>query len=768
MIKYRIFSLLVLFNFFIKPFAQETVNLAEKFYLHTDRKNYVAGEAIQFKAYSLNVQTDKVASISKVLYINLVDKDGVSVEKKKFRISVNGAYGSIKIPENINSGYYFIYAYTKWQRNFGLDAFAVKKIFIVNSQRGISYANQKVATKKYEMLFFPESGRINSGMKNQIGFYVKDIYDQPVATKGKILDEKGNVVALFESKESCFGTFSLEPKSSVQYRALAYVEGDSMLFDLPKSQAADYSFSIDKSADNYVSITRSKPVNGLFDSKLKLEIEYNSFTYMSFADSIPDKEFNIRIPKKSFIPGANRVVFRNLNNEIIYDCMIDVYRKELMDINLQANKNVFSTHEKVMVNLRSMYFQQPQANANLSVSVYKLENQENTFDFSNIATSSLVSPVLTENLNFQHVDIKDIYKNLNDYLLCTNHSKKEKEEIKFLPETKEPYISGIIQNINENKAFEPDLTIFATFLDSLRTTYAIIPDTLGEFLQVFPNKSGSNEVIFQSNEKSSNYKLIFDNDFADTFPQFNTQIPLLKESTKEYFKKLMLNYQLNKQYGNDIQQEKTGTMSGDLFYGIPDSSYVLNKYIDLPTMEEVFNNIIIDVLVKKKKNGHTISVYDENRVALNFSPLILVDGIPVMDLETVLKINPLKVKKISLINSNYLIGERFFGGIISIFSKENDFAGIKLPPSAKIVDYESITPSENILSNDFSNSKMDKHIPDLRNTIYWNPEIITDKTGSANFSFYTSDETGKFIIKVEGLSAEGSPGVGYFVYEVKK
>ncbi len=44
---------------------------------------------------------------------------------------------------------------------------------------------------------------------------------------------------------------------------------------------------------------------------------------------------------------------------------------------------------------------------------------------------------------------------------------------------------------------------------------------------------------------------------------------------------------------------------------------------------------------------------------------------------------------------------------------------------------------------------------DLRSTIAWEPNILTDKTGSANFDFYTADRPGLYLIIVEGLNFEG-------------
>lgn len=63
--------------------------------------------------------------------------------------------------------------------------------------------------------------------------------------------------------------------------------------------------------------------------------------------------------------------------------------------------------------------------------------------------------------------------------------------------------------------------------------------------------------------------------------------------------------------------------------------------------------------------------------------------------------------------------------------------------------------------------KNDPTIPDLRTTIYWNPDVRTDKTGKAKFDFFNADTKGKYKVTVEGLSASGEIGRTVFNYTVE-
>jgi hypothetical protein len=57
--------------------------------------------------------------------------------------------------------------------------------------------------------------------------------------------------------------------------------------------------------------------------------------------------------------------------------------------------------------------------------------------------------------------------------------------------------------------------------------------------------------------------------------------------------------------------------------------------------------------------------------------------------------------------------------------------------------------------------------PDYRSTIHWEPNITTDQNGKAKVSFYTSDITGKYTIKIAGIDASGGIGDGTFKVKSK-
>jgi TonB-dependent SusC/RagA subfamily outer membrane receptor len=68
---------------------------------------------------------------------------------------------------------------------------------------------------------------------------------------------------------------------------------------------------------------------------------------------------------------------------------------------------------------------------------------------------------------------------------------------------------------------------------------------------------------------------------------------------------------------------------------------------------------------------------------------------------------------------------------------------------------------------DYDNPATNKQLADLRTTIYWNPNIITDENGKASIDFFNADGTGNYKIITEGLDIDGKLGRQVYRYTVK-
>ena len=110
-----------------------------------------------------------------------------------------------------------------------------------------------------------------------------------------------------------------------------------------------------------------------------------------------------------------------------------------------------------------------------------------------------------------------------------------------------------------------------------------------------------------------------------------------------------------------------------------------------------------------------------------------------------------------MINTDYLAGNERYYGIMSFYSKNKDFAGMDLNRHSQFFSYDLFT--ENPQDSDPGGGPGDQRIPDLRNQLYWNPDLRLPASGPAVLSFTTSDRTGEYVVFVRSKNQRDQGGI---------
>jgi hypothetical protein len=70
--------------------------------------------------------------------------------------------------------------------------------------------------------------------------------------------------------------------------------------------------------------------------------------------------------------------------------------------------------------------------------------------------------------------------------------------------------------------------------------------------------------------------------------------------------------------------------------------------------------------------------------------------------------------------------------------------------------YRVVDKPDTFIAVDYTDKKNSlSRIPDLRNTLYWNPSVKMDRNEEAEIEFWTSDLPGTYTINIQGISATG-------------
>ena len=197
------------------------------------------------------------------------------------------------------------------------------------------------------------------------------------------------------------------------------------------------------------------------------------------------------------------------------------------------------------------------------------------------------------------------------------------------------------------------------------------------------------------------------------------------------------------------------------------ASVSLKDFVALPTMPEVLNELVPYVNVRKRKGKRILVVVDQTRKNVYDNPLILVDNLPVFNVEEILAINPAKIERIDVIGKVYSFGDLLIQGIVMFHTKTDNFAGIQLPSSLAFVEYQTITPSAAVQFPVYNpQNQTPGHSPDFKNLLYWNPNIQIS-ANDTTITFYTADEITDYEIIVRGKTADGSSVFGKLDIQVK-
>jgi hypothetical protein len=205
------------------------------------------------------------------------------------------------------------------------------------------------------------------------------------------------------------------------------------------------------------------------------------------------------------------------------------------------------------------------------------------------------------------------------------------------------------------------------------------------------------------------------------------------------------------------------------FYGQPDNSILMSKYIELTSVKEIITELIPGVATTRnngKINFRLTKPYQTK--PFENGPLVLVDGIPVYDLEKVIGISSKDIEKVDVVIDRYYISGNVLDGILHFITEKGNLGAIDLDRSVFRMEYDLLQKEGDFYSPDYSvDSLRNSHLPDFRNTLYWNPALYTDKNGKATVEFYSSDESADYIINVDGMTIDGKQGASAIPLIVK-
>jgi hypothetical protein len=669
----------------------------QEIFVHTDRQTYMAGEDIWFNIYLFDRRTNQPQIDEKIAYIEVLNSENRPVVQKRMLLDKGSCPGQFSLPDTLSSGTYTLRAYTSWMKNFMPENCFMKDISVYNA------FTQKAFIKKT----YPEPDIITStvnkttllsddiGLVLDVNNMMPENLELVITTNNRYRSENKSIFYLFIQTHGLINQFSSE-------RAI----GEKTVLIIPKNLLGQ--------GINHITI---------FD-----------------AGGRPLRERLIYTPEKQF-------------QEIALDVSSSFNSREKISLELELSKDLV---KELSMNKFSISVSPDKFCSNsIELSDYMLFGSE----FGIYPLEFLKSGSLSE-LSYSKIDSLLLLLKSN-WIDWGRVLSDENVTMKYKHETEYHYLSGRLISKNSQKS------------DSGKFVFMSIPGKVAQFQYAktdanagFDLKVGIDDIlkdlVIQPGDPENIASTKLESSFSERYILSNQYTDETESKPAIEITRLSTNYQVNKIYlstsvGAPVVQKDVLQIKPKRFYGKPDISLVMDDYIKLPVMEEVFFELLPGANLKKRKNVYEITIFDpiDNKM-FNNPPCLMVDGVIIYNPSVIADLDPEIVEKIDLVKEKYYIGDNLFYGIVNVISRSGDFNSVTLPGYATRLQYKVYESPVTFTSPDYSSiERKSSRIPDFRNTLYWNPAVQSDKEGKARIEFWSSDYKSNYIIDIQGITSSG-------------
>lgn len=447
----------------------------------------------------------------------------------------------------------------------------------------------------------------------------------------------------------------------------------------------------------YTNWTKNKSYNSFYEHDIYI---LNPFT----------TEVQKELPIKT---KTNTIIVKQ--NNTFEDSVVNI-----PELKLSTNKRIYSTREKATVTITTDNHTAYQGNYLLSIR--KIDSIE-------IIKDSPVNPGVV----------------------------KTPDDIFYLPEIRGEIISGKLKALNASSVAKKTVALSIPGKDYIFKIAQT--NSKGQFF--FNIKENYNHVsaIIQVQElNKEDYEIVLDNKVFNNYDHLAFSTLELNPNIKTILEQRSIRNQIENAYfrvkSDSILKNK---ISYESFFHPNATTYILDDYTRFKTIKETFVEIISSASLIKDDGDDRFIVYgnkikEMDDALTNINPLVLVDGLLIQDNEDVINYSAMNIESISIVYGIYIYGSKIFDGIIAFETKKKDFKISKNSKHFKQLELKRAFNNKSYYMPDYKEEL--NRIPDFRNQLLWKPNLGLYED-QVNIDFFTSDNVGNYVVKLEGYSEEG-------------
>ncbi|HYK47795.1 MAG TPA: hypothetical protein VEV83_21610 [Parafilimonas sp.] len=739
--------------------------LREKIFAHTDKDFYLAGEILWFKLYDVSGDSLKPIDVSNVAYVEILNANQKPVLQATVALENGRGNGSFYLPSSITSGNYIFRVYTNWMKNFSADKYFQKDITIVNTLTKLA-APAKNDSNSYEVGFFPEGGDLVENIESKVGVKVTDHYGHGINCSGNIVDGNNRTIASFSTFKFGMGSFYFTPQNGQTYKAIIQADDSSFVRALPPVKAKGYVMHIAGSGEDNITVAVRSNVSE--QAPVYLVAYSNDGVHAAFMQpTTAGGDASFIMGKKQLPPGITHLVLFNSTKQPVCERLVFL-RPQALQLQFAADKNVYEKRSAVTLGISAS------DSADLSLGVYLLDSLQGV-DHNSILSYLWLTSELNgkiDSADYYFSDVNHASDSALDNLLLTQGWSRFKEQstqplLRFAPEREGHLIEGTVINKNSGAPTANIRVYLSVPGQHFRFATSVSNDSGHVFFDI-KDFYGSGELIVQTGKEDSAYRVEIADPFSNQTSGWLTTPLSLRDDALRQLSQRNVGMQVENAYTiNQLNRFGSPALDTNAFYGVPDSKYFLDDYVRFNTMEEVLREYVVGVDVRIRQGNY--SLIASNYVDHTFfekGPLVLIDGVPIFDMNKLIAYNPLKIKKAEVVLKKYYINSLVADGIVSYSTYKGDLDGFQFDPGTIELSYDGLQLQREFYSPQYATTEQKEiRVPDYRNVLYWAPQITTKQ--DREVSFYTSDVKGKYIAVIQGIGINGKAGYATTEFEVK-
>jgi hypothetical protein len=696
--------------------------------------------------------------------------------------------------------------------NTSIKDLSIKARDVSKANPGTAELTIPVTIKRQEdtdIQFMPEGGNLVAGIPTKVGFKAIGEDGKGINITGKILNSKGQEVAQINTAHAGMGSFTFTPNANENY--IAKFNGINKSYPLPIVNANGTVLKITAKDDSLqLTLVGNQQTNATY---YLIGQSRGVVCYAATINLNNGQPISKVIAKKVFPTGIARFTLINVNHQPVNERQVFINHNDNLHISIKPGKSTYTIRDSVAltIEVKDKDGKPIQGNFSLAVtddSQVKADTLSNNMISNLLLTSDLKGNIEDPNYYFNNNSAKQ--NELDNLMLTQGWVGYNWQEvfhptpIAYYPET-EFAINGTVTNAFGKPIAKSNIVLVANnpllFKDTLTNKEGQF-----SFKGLFPVDTALFKLQARNkNNKANNVKIEVDN---KKYPEFKAisitpwyvngdSIQLNNSASKAAQLKAIANYNGEGQMLKEVTIKDKRIIKGSKNLNGPgEADQIIDEEELVKANKMTLNDLLHQKIIGITERGRWSPLVNAPTVpmtwVLNYKKLHFVfDG---MDLEYFYPNQTLEQRYQTIkIYLDYFTAEDITGIELMWNSKYDTNYGIQyLPPTkfggepqyqvdawleittrSKQGPFMQVVPGTYLyktlpftLPKQFYSPKYtvkNKAIAmgtDMRSTLHWEPNVITNAEGKAIVSFFTADKLANYTIIVEGTDLDGQIGYG--------